>query len=65
MTAEVFTGWCGIKACHGPVDWAVGPGLCHFDYGAFRARQRREAGEGVPISTIEEWLEAEKLEVGA
>jgi hypothetical protein len=58
-----FTGFCGIEGCGSPVDWAIGPGLCHSDYEAWRGHQRWEARAGVPISTIEEWLEAEKLEV--
>ena len=60
-----FTGFCGIKGCSSPTDWDVGPGLCHRDYEAWREHQRWEVQEGHPVSTIEEWLEAEKLEVGA
>jgi hypothetical protein len=64
MGTEAFTGFCGIEGCTAPVDWALGPGLCHSDYEAWRGHQRWEAEEEHPVSTIEEWVEALEVSHG-
>jgi hypothetical protein len=64
---KTHTGLCGLKGCPDPVDWDVGPGLCHGHWQAFQAWKGLNGYDRV-VGTIpphEEWLEAEKLEVGA
>jgi hypothetical protein len=53
-----FTGVCGIAGCPDPVDWDIGPGLCHPHWQAFTAYTQWEGTRGNTADDIEAWLNA-------
>jgi hypothetical protein len=62
---KTHTGFCGILGCTNPVDWDVGPGLCHGDYEAFKSYTAYAPGDPSfgNEASIERWLEGQRLEV--